>query len=145
MSNSSEPSESSLSSWDEDEESRTKKIPKPNGEVGQPGWGGYNLKDQLGWGEDGFTKLKRFVKKAVKKHLDPTRCQSLQDCKALEAVSKMAIAEFPNLDDFDECWPVQDLVQLQLKYLSFRAWQQQWTRVTPLGKGVKTNMRSCRG
>ncbi|KAI5985320.1 hypothetical protein EDC04DRAFT_2913876 [Pisolithus marmoratus] len=59
--------ESSLSSWDDDEESRTKKIPKPNGEVGRLGWGGYNLKDQLGWGEDGFKKLKRFVKKVVKK------------------------------------------------------------------------------
>ncbi|KAI5988138.1 hypothetical protein EDC04DRAFT_2912605 [Pisolithus marmoratus] len=132
-------SESSLSSWDDDEESRTKKIPKPNGEVGRPGRGGYNLKDQLGWGEDGFKKLK------VKKHLDPTRCRSLQDRKALETVSKMAIAEFPDLDDFDECWPVQDLVQLQLKYLSFRARQQQRTRVTPPGEGVKTNMRSRRG
>ncbi|KAI6010007.1 hypothetical protein EDC04DRAFT_2610412 [Pisolithus marmoratus] len=132
-------------SWDDDEESRTKKIPKPNGEVGRPGRGGYNLKDQLGWGEDGFKKLKRFVKKAVKKHLDPTRCRSLQDRKALETVSKMAIAEFPDLDDFDECWPVQDLVQLQLKYLSFRARQQQRTRVTPPGEGVKTNMRSRRG
>ncbi|KAI6012052.1 hypothetical protein EDC04DRAFT_2609620 [Pisolithus marmoratus] len=111
---------------------KTHKIPKPNGEVGQLGWGGYNLNDQLGWGKDGFKKLKRFIKKAVKKHLDPMRCQSLKDHKALETVSKM-------------CWPVQDLVQLQLKYLSFRAWQQQWTRVTPPGKGIKTNMRSQRG
>ncbi|KAI6021157.1 hypothetical protein EDC04DRAFT_2901414 [Pisolithus marmoratus] len=144
-SNSPSSSESSLSSWDDDEESHTKKIPKPNGEVGQLGQGGYNLKDQLGWGEDGFKKLKRFIKKAVKKHLDPMRCRSLQDRKALETVSKMAIAEFPDLDDFNKCWPVQDLVQLQLKYLSFRAWQQQQTRVTPPGEGIKTNMRSQRG
>ncbi|KAI6004952.1 hypothetical protein EDC04DRAFT_2908074 [Pisolithus marmoratus] len=58
MSDSPSSSESSLSSWDNDEESCMKKIPKPNGEVGQPGWGGYNLKDQLGWGKDGFKKLK---------------------------------------------------------------------------------------
>ncbi|KAI6000250.1 hypothetical protein EDC04DRAFT_2908869 [Pisolithus marmoratus] len=109
MSDSPLSSESSLSSWDNDEESCTKKIPKPNGEVGQLGQGGYNLKDQLGWGNDGFKKLKRFVKKVVKKHLDPMRYQSLQDCKALETVSKMAIAEFPDLDNFDKCWPVQDL------------------------------------
>ncbi|KIK12194.1 hypothetical protein PISMIDRAFT_121314, partial [Pisolithus microcarpus 441] len=109
-------SESSLSSWDEDESDR-KKIPKPNGEVGRPGHGGYNLEDQLGWGKDGFKKLKRFVKKAVRRHLDPTKCRSLQDRKALETVSKesQAIAEFPDLDDFEDCWPVQDLVQLQLK------------------------------
>ncbi|KAI6028181.1 hypothetical protein EDC04DRAFT_2899031 [Pisolithus marmoratus] len=103
MSDSLESLESSLLSWDEDEESHMKKIPKPNGEVGWLGQGGYNLKDQLGWGEDGFKKLKRFVKKVMKKHLDPTRCQSLQDHKALEVVSKMAIAEFPDLDNFDEC------------------------------------------
>ncbi|KAI6104785.1 hypothetical protein EDD16DRAFT_1524629 [Pisolithus croceorrhizus] len=50
-------SESSLSSWDEDDSNgnrNRKKIPKPNGEVGRPGWGGYNLEDQLGWGKDSF-------------------------------------------------------------------------------------------
>ncbi|KAI6017357.1 hypothetical protein BKA83DRAFT_18549 [Pisolithus microcarpus] len=108
-------SESSLSSWDEDESDR-KKIPKPNGEVGRPGCGGYNLEDQLGWGKDGFKKL-----------------------KALETVSKVAIAEFPDLDDFEDCWPVQDLVQLQLKYLSFKARQQKRARTTPPGEVMRTN------
>ncbi|KIK18123.1 hypothetical protein PISMIDRAFT_110045 [Pisolithus microcarpus 441] len=81
-------SESSLLSWDEDESDR-KKIPKPNGKVGQPGHSGYNLEDQLGWGKDGFKKLKWFVKKAVRRHLDPTKCRSLQDHKVLETVSKV--------------------------------------------------------
>jgi len=55
-SNSPLPSESSLSSLDGDEES-SNKIPKPTGEVGQPGHGGYNLEEQMGWGETGFKKL----------------------------------------------------------------------------------------
>ncbi|KAI6132498.1 NUC121 domain-containing protein [Pisolithus croceorrhizus] len=128
---SSELTESTLLSWDKDKESDKRKIPKPNGEVGQPGRGGYNLEDQLGWGRDGFKNLKRFVKKAVRKHLDPTKCRSLQNRRALETVNKTAIAEFPDLDDFEGCWPVQDLVLLQLKYSSFRARQQQRDRTTP--------------
>ncbi|KAI6139081.1 hypothetical protein EDD17DRAFT_1516719 [Pisolithus thermaeus] len=118
---SSELTESTLLSWDKDQESDERKILKPSGKVGQPGWGGYNLEDQLGWGKSGFKNLKRFMKKAVKKHLDPTKCRSLQNCKVLETVSKAAIAEFPNLDDFEECWSVQDFVLLQLKYSSLKA------------------------
>lgn len=51
------PSESSLSSL-ESEPGADDKIPKPSGEVGRPGRGGYNLEEQLGWGEDGFKRLK---------------------------------------------------------------------------------------
>ncbi|KAI6105952.1 hypothetical protein EDD16DRAFT_1524279 [Pisolithus croceorrhizus] len=126
-------SESSLSSWDEDDSNgnrNRKKIPKPNGEVGRPGWGGYNLEDQLGWGKDSFKKL-QFIKKAVKKHLDTTKCRSLQDHKALETVNKMTVAQFPDLDDFEECWLVQDLVQLQLNGL-------QWS-LTKLPKAININ------
>ncbi|KAI6140714.1 hypothetical protein EDD17DRAFT_1417834, partial [Pisolithus thermaeus] len=96
-----------------------RKIPKPNGKVGRPGQGGYNLEDQLGWGRDGFKNLKRFMKKAVRKHLDPTKCRSLQNRRALETMNKTVSngrgTEFPDLDDFEGCWPVQDLVLLQLK------------------------------
>ena len=47
-------SESTLLSLDEDNKESSNKIPKPTGEVGRPGWGGYNLKEKMGWGEDGF-------------------------------------------------------------------------------------------
>ena len=50
--------ESSLSSLDKEQESDRKRIPKPSGEVGRPGRGGYNWEDQLGWGKDGCKKLK---------------------------------------------------------------------------------------
>ncbi|KIM66044.1 hypothetical protein SCLCIDRAFT_111541 [Scleroderma citrinum Foug A] len=81
--------ESSLLSLDGEEESDRKRIPKPSGEVGWLGRGGYNLEDQLGWGKDGCKKLKQFVKKAMGKYLDPTKWRSLQDRKALETISKM--------------------------------------------------------
>jgi len=51
------PSESSLSSIASEQEANDK-IPKLSGEAGRPGWGGYNLEDQLGWGEEGFKALK---------------------------------------------------------------------------------------
>ncbi|KIJ05246.1 hypothetical protein PAXINDRAFT_159113, partial [Paxillus involutus ATCC 200175] len=79
------PSKSSLSSL-ESEVGDVGKIPKPNGEAGRPGRGGYNLEEQLGWGEDNFKTLKRFVNKAIKKHLDVKKCRAVQDRKALEAV-----------------------------------------------------------
>ncbi|KAI6112804.1 hypothetical protein F5141DRAFT_1214119 [Pisolithus sp. B1] len=81
------------------------------------------LEEQLSWGEDSFKSLKRFVNKAIKKHLDITKCRSQQDHKALDTVCDLAIAEFPDLGTFENCWPVLDLVQMRLKYLSSRVWQ----------------------
>jgi hypothetical protein len=51
------PSESSLSSLDEDLVG-SGKVPKPHGEAGRPGRGGYNLEEKLGWGEHESNKLK---------------------------------------------------------------------------------------
>ncbi|KAI6033751.1 hypothetical protein PISMIDRAFT_15091 [Pisolithus microcarpus 441] len=117
------PSESSLSSL-ESELGAGDKIPKPNGEAGRPGRRGYNLEEQLSWGEDSFKSLK-FVNKVIKKHLDTTKCRSQQDRKALNTVCELATATFPDLDSFQNCWPVLDLIQMRLKYLSSRARQKQ--------------------
>ncbi|KAI6013657.1 hypothetical protein PISMIDRAFT_19400 [Pisolithus microcarpus 441] len=116
------PSESSLSSL-ESKLGASDKIPKPSGEAGRPGRGGYNLEDQLGWGEDGFKSLKRFVNKAIKKQLDTTKCRSQQDRQALDTVCNLVTAEFPDMDSFENCWPVLNLIQMRLKYLSSRAQQ----------------------
>ncbi|KAI6111142.1 hypothetical protein F5141DRAFT_1214658 [Pisolithus sp. B1] len=89
------PSESSLSTL-ESELGGNDKISKPSGEAGRPGRGGYNLEEQLGWGDDGFKSLK----------------------------NAQAVAEFPDLSTFENCWPVLDLIQMCLKYLSSRARQE---------------------
>ncbi|KAI6043422.1 hypothetical protein EDC04DRAFT_2600281 [Pisolithus marmoratus] len=117
------PSQSSLSSL-ESELTQGDKNPKPSGEVGQPGHGGYNLEEQLNWGADSFKSLKQFVNKAIRKHLDTTKCQSQQDHKVLDTVCDLhtqAMAKFPDLESFEKCWPVLDLIQMCLKYLSSRA------------------------
>ncbi|KAI6103698.1 hypothetical protein EDD16DRAFT_1525034 [Pisolithus croceorrhizus] len=51
------PSKSSLSTL-ESEIGGNDKISKPSGEAGRPGHRGYNLEEQLGWGDDGFKSLK---------------------------------------------------------------------------------------
>ncbi|KAI6017428.1 hypothetical protein EDC04DRAFT_2943374 [Pisolithus marmoratus] len=114
------PSESSLSSL-ESEPGADDKIPKPSGEVGRPGHGGYNLEEQLGWGEDSFKRLKKFVNKAIKNHLDTTKCQSQQNHKALITVCDLATAEFPDLDGFANCWPIFDLIQMQPEVFIFES------------------------
>ncbi|KAI6096458.1 hypothetical protein F5141DRAFT_1067701 [Pisolithus sp. B1] len=117
------PSESSLSTL-ESELGGNDKISKPSGEAGRPGHGGYNLEEQLGWGDDSFKSLKRFVNKAIKKHLDVTKCRSQQHRRALDTVCDLAVVEFPDLSTFENCWPVLDLIQMHLKYLSSRARQE---------------------
>ncbi|KIM63405.1 hypothetical protein SCLCIDRAFT_24297 [Scleroderma citrinum Foug A] len=110
-------SESSLTSF----ESGTIKIPKPEGEAGRPGRGGYNLKAQLAWNPATFSKLKKFVHRSVKNHLDATQCKSHQRESAIFLVIQEASKVFPDLDDYHDCWPVHDLMQMCLKYTSGRA------------------------
>ncbi|KAI6094164.1 hypothetical protein EV401DRAFT_1896428 [Pisolithus croceorrhizus] len=102
------PSKSSLSTL-ESEIGGNDKISKPSGEAGRPGHRGYNLEEQLGWGDDGFKSLK-------------------------------AVAEFPDLSTFKNCWSVLNLIQMHLKYLSSRAWQEK--RITDgLSEAVKGGKR----
>ena len=51
-------SESSGSSESESSDSTDGTIPKPPGEVGRPGRGGYTLDDALDWNPKAFKKLK---------------------------------------------------------------------------------------
>ncbi|KAI6028194.1 hypothetical protein EDC04DRAFT_2605758 [Pisolithus marmoratus] len=105
---------------------------------------GYNLEEQLGWGEDGFKCLKKFVNKAIKNHLDTTKCQSQQNCKVLITVCDLATAKFPDLDGFTNCWPIFDLIQMHLKYLSSRA-QQKWKMsAESSSNAVKSKKRRAR-
>ncbi|KIM64069.1 hypothetical protein SCLCIDRAFT_115979 [Scleroderma citrinum Foug A] len=86
-SNSPLPSESSLSSLGGDEES-SRKIPEPISKVGRPGQGKFPMMEVRSRGLT-IASLQWFVRKAVTKHLDQSKCHSLQDCNALEAINKM--------------------------------------------------------
>ncbi|KAI6015891.1 hypothetical protein BKA83DRAFT_4129323 [Pisolithus microcarpus] len=112
------PSDSSLSSLESLEPKA--KIPKPPGEVGRLGRGGYNLEEHLKWPDNETRGLKetgqRVIHAAVKKYLDTTKSRTFQD---LEAVKK-AKRRFQQLEDYENCWPVLNLIHLCLKYLSSR-------------------------
>ncbi|KAI6011490.1 hypothetical protein EDC04DRAFT_2958902 [Pisolithus marmoratus] len=108
---------SSLSSL---ESLELEKIPKPPGEVGRPGRGGYNLEEHLKWTDNEIRELKRVIHAAVKKYLDTTKSRSFQDLEAVRKVTDLAKRCFPQLEDYQNCWPVLDLIHLRLKYLSSR-------------------------
>ncbi|KAF8880604.1 hypothetical protein CPB84DRAFT_1639755, partial [Gymnopilus junonius] len=96
-------------------------IPKPDGEAGRPGRGGYNLEQALGWEAKKYQSIKTYVKKLVEEHLDPTKNFSSQSLTGLVNVRTLACQKFPVLQDYADSWPVIDLICLDLKYTSGRA------------------------
>ncbi|KAG6370125.1 hypothetical protein JVT61DRAFT_12425 [Boletus reticuloceps] len=103
------PSESSLSSL-ESKLADGNKIPKPAGEAGRPGRGGYNLEEQIGWGETEFKNLKCLAHKLIKKHLDVSQSRTAQSLSAIKTVKQQMLKAYPMLDSFESCWPVDDLI-----------------------------------
>lgn len=89
------------------------KIPKPEGEAGRPGRGGYNLETALHWDASRFKKFKvrsnimllrrsssysshqEHVHRSIEKHCDASRSKTHQDCVALDSVQKEVILPFP--------------------------------------------------
>ncbi|KIK50717.1 hypothetical protein GYMLUDRAFT_252708 [Collybiopsis luxurians FD-317 M1] len=72
-------------STDSTEESDS--IPKPNGEAGRPGQGGYNLQTALKW-----------------------------TSKRWKAVQEQAVTKYSFLNDYEDLWPVNDMIRSRLKY-----------------------------
>ncbi|KAG2342306.1 hypothetical protein BDR05DRAFT_1000944 [Suillus weaverae] len=101
-------SDSSTSSLPED-----LKIPKPPGEPGRPGRGGYTLHEVLDWNPKLYSKFKD--------HLDMTKCASAQSPALLNIVRDKALNSFPDLENYSNLWPVNDIIMTRLKYTSGRA------------------------
>ncbi|KAG2739431.1 hypothetical protein P692DRAFT_201811526 [Suillus brevipes Sb2] len=97
--------------------SEDSKIPKPAGEPGRPGRGGYTLYEALDWNPKAYTKFKKHVHSLVEDHLDITKCASAQS----PALLKVALDNFPDLENYSNLWPVNDLIMMRLKYTSGRA------------------------
>ncbi|KAG1812802.1 uncharacterized protein BJ212DRAFT_1482872 [Suillus subaureus] len=110
-------SDSSTSSMSLSEDS---KIPKPAGEPGRPGHGGYTLHEALDWNPKAYTKFKRSMHSLIDNHLDMTKCASAQSPVLLEVVHGKALNNFPDLDNYNNLWPVNDLIMTHLKYTSGR-------------------------
>ncbi|KAG1743614.1 uncharacterized protein EDB91DRAFT_1247115 [Suillus paluster] len=111
-------SDSSTSSMSLSEDSN---IPKPAGEPGRPGRGGYTLREALDWNPKAYAKFKRSMHSLIEDHLDTTKCASAQSPVLLDVVHGKALDNFPDLDNYNNLWPVNDLIMTCLKYTSGRA------------------------
>ncbi|KAG1887549.1 uncharacterized protein F5891DRAFT_1199594 [Suillus fuscotomentosus] len=101
--------------------SEDSKIPKPAGEPGRPGRGGYTLREALDWNPKAYAKFKKYMHRLIEDHLDTTKCASAQSAALLKVVCGKALHEFPDLEDYSNSWPANDMIMTRLKYTSGRA------------------------
>ncbi|PPQ89173.1 hypothetical protein CVT25_000080 [Psilocybe cyanescens] len=119
-------SSDSQSGDEEDEEDElesgsklVKLIPKPKGEAGRPGSGGYDLQEELAWSERTYEAVVNLVHdQAKKKHLDLSKSYSKQNKKLVKEICDEVKKEYRVLDDYNKHWPVHDMLKLHLKYTS---------------------------
>jgi hypothetical protein len=91
-----------------------RKIPKPPGEVGRPGRGGYNLEHAMQWSPENLEKLKvcrypqlftlfknwqQLVHRLVSECLDESQCYSNQKLELINAVCD-AVGQLPFLNSY---------------------------------------------
>ncbi|KAI6010355.1 hypothetical protein EDC04DRAFT_2905949 [Pisolithus marmoratus] len=114
------------------------KIPKPLGEPGCPGRGGYTLETALDWNGKTYAKFKKCMHWLIDDHLDMTKCASAQNPALLKVVCEKATDAFPNLENYSNCWPATDMIMMRLKYTSSHARQQEIEMAAGTGKGKKT-------
>ncbi|KAG1890843.1 hypothetical protein F4604DRAFT_1913657 [Suillus subluteus] len=105
--------------------SEDSKIPKPPGEPGHPGRGGYTLREALNWSPKAYTKFKNSMHRLIEEHLDTTKCASSQSPILLNIVRDKSVDAFPDLENYSEFWPVNDIIMMRLKYTSGRARQKE--------------------
>ncbi|KAI0338943.1 hypothetical protein BDW22DRAFT_1432153 [Trametopsis cervina] len=96
------------------------KIAKPAGEPGRPGRGGYNLEAALGWGEKAYNQFKTKVDRLIKTHLDQGLSYAKQDQKSVRYLINEAVNLMPELNKYEDHWPLTDLLKLRLKYFASR-------------------------
>ncbi|KAJ3507462.1 hypothetical protein NLJ89_g6293 [Agrocybe chaxingu] len=111
-------------------------IPKPPGEAGRPGRGGYALKEVLGWDERQYQAFAKYMTRLVNEHLDSSKCYSSQSLQTLTLVRQLAVDRYPALQNYVEAWPVTDALRLKLKYTSSRSRQQDLQAAAQIGKRI---------
>ncbi|KAG1867183.1 hypothetical protein DFJ58DRAFT_838193 [Suillus subalutaceus] len=92
----------------------TKKIVTPQLER----HGGYTLCEALDWNPKAYAKFKKSMHSLIEGHLDTTKCTSAQSPTLLEVVHGKALDNFPDLDNYNNLWPVNDMIMTRLKYTS---------------------------
>ncbi|KAE9382285.1 hypothetical protein BT96DRAFT_1010960 [Gymnopus androsaceus JB14] len=84
------------------------KIPKPAGEVGRPGRGGYNLEVALGWQKEKFTRVKNVIKQLVVGDLSCELSFSKQLLVKIQHIRDEAVKKLPMLEDYQDLWVIQE-------------------------------------
>ncbi|KAJ3845629.1 hypothetical protein EV368DRAFT_70549, partial [Lentinula lateritia] len=83
-------------------------IPKPPGEVGRPGCGGYSLFEVLSWPRKKYDKVKKFINNLVEDHLDCDVPMSEQSAANVRKVWQQK--------EYSGLWAVDDFIRNHLKY-----------------------------
>ncbi|KIK50920.1 hypothetical protein GYMLUDRAFT_252537 [Collybiopsis luxurians FD-317 M1] len=91
-------------------------IPKPLGEVGRLGHGGYTLTKVLAWPPKKYEKVKRFIGNLVEKQLDCELIWSDQPPERLKKIQELAIEKHTILKQYRGLWVVDNFIQGALKY-----------------------------
>ncbi|KAG2744762.1 hypothetical protein P692DRAFT_20877834 [Suillus brevipes Sb2] len=117
------------------------KIPKPPDEPGRPGRGGYTLNEALDWNPRAYAKFKKFMHNLIEEHLDTTKCASSQDHALLKVVHDKAADAFPDLENYEGFWPLNDMIMMCLKYTSGRARQKKARMVVGKSKSKKNTSK----
>ncbi|KAJ3780262.1 hypothetical protein GGU10DRAFT_380918 [Lentinula aff. detonsa] len=91
-------------------------IPKPDGEAGRPGRGGYNLQTTLAWSAKRWRDVKGFIRNRVRATLDCSLCFSDQPLQRLHDIRQEAVAKYSFLQEYEDLWAVDDLIRSRLKY-----------------------------
>ncbi|KAM6490438.1 hypothetical protein JOM56_014111 [Amanita muscaria] len=116
------------------------KIPKPPGEAGRPGCGGFKLEDALDWPKDLFTSVQKCAHDLVAELLDDTKSYNKQPTYKLDRICRKLEGEFPQLRNYENCWPIRCIVKAKLKSTSEIARRQGVRFVTgKVSKAVTAN------
>ncbi|KAK7452210.1 hypothetical protein VKT23_012315 [Stygiomarasmius scandens] len=97
-------------------------IPKPDGENGRPGRGGYSLKRVLNWSVKEYKRAQAFVKKTIEIKLFETIHLPFmtQPSTMLDVVRNEILKEFPALRIYEDNWATDDFIRAALKYIHSR-------------------------
>ncbi|KAJ3870834.1 hypothetical protein F5051DRAFT_434326 [Lentinula edodes] len=85
-------------------------IPKPPGEVGRPGRGGYSLFEVLSWPRKKYDKVKKYINKLVEDNLDCELPMSEQRAVNVKKVRDEAVAKYVFLKEYRGFWALDDFI-----------------------------------
>ncbi|KIK52593.1 hypothetical protein GYMLUDRAFT_251085 [Collybiopsis luxurians FD-317 M1] len=91
-------------------------IPKPDGEAGRPSRGGYNLQTALKWTSKRWKAVQGFIRTCVLAMMDCSLPFSDQPLLQLQAIRDEAVTKYSFLNDYEDLWPVNDMIRSHLKY-----------------------------